>query len=85
MISIATTSREHGQDIARALESLSGDDFRLFGLGNLAYIRPVTVDGVERQAICGADGTPLSVVDSADEARKLLSRNEMSTGTSALH
>lgn len=84
MIAIAG-SAEKKKEITQVLKGLSGNDFRLFGLGNLAYIRPVTVDGKSLYAICGADGTPLSVVDNMAAAHDILLNNEMSTRTSRLH
>lgn len=84
MITIASTVRQR-QDVIQVLEQLSGHDFRFFGMGHLAYIRPVRVDGQNRYAICGADGTPLSVVDTAQEAREIIMRNDMGAGTAMLH
>ena len=67
------------------LADMPAERFKLMGLGNLAYIRRVEVGGAARHAVCGADGTVLSVFESADDARAAIARNDMNAGTATLH
>ena len=50
------------------LKNLSSQDFLNFGLDQVAYIRPVEVDGEEVFAIHRADGTPISIAETMDGA-----------------
>lgn len=50
------------------LKNLSSQDFLNFGVEDVAYIRPVTVEGASAFAIHRADGTPISVAESMDAA-----------------
>jgi hypothetical protein len=72
-------------EIRAMLADMPTERFKLMGLGNLAYIRRVEVGGAARHAVCGADGTVLSVFDSDDEARAAIARNDMNAGTATLH
>ncbi len=82
---ITITSSAKNKDVRQILRNLSDQDFKFFGMGHLAYIKRVQVSGQSLFAVCGADGTPLSVVDSYDDARSILQHNELSTGTATLH
>lgn len=50
------------------LKNLSSQDFLNFGLEEVAYIRPVEVDGEDVFAIHRADGTPISIAENMDSA-----------------
>jgi len=55
---------------ATILQTLSAQDFLNFGLGHIAYIRPVSDDGngSGRWGIFAADGTMITAHDNAEEA-----------------
>ena len=59
------------------LKGLSPKDFLSLGIQQLAYIRPVTVNGTEAFAICAADGTQLAVHDDIIGAQALTRQNEL--------
>ena len=80
-----TGGPQRKQEVVEALRGLTDRDFRFFGMGHLAYIRPVRVGGENRFAVCGADGTPLTVVESAGEARDILARNALGGGSGMVH
>ncbi|HYE49167.1 MAG TPA: DUF1150 family protein [Azospirillaceae bacterium] len=48
-------------DAAQFLRRLSPQDFAAFGVKEVAYVRPVVVNGAAGFAIHAADGTPLAV------------------------
>ena len=62
---------------ADILKGLSRQDFLSFGVQQVAYIRRVPVEGKVAYAIHAADGTPLSVMDSADEALVSVRHNDL--------
>ncbi|MBP2228245.1 DUF1150 family protein [Azospirillum agricola] len=59
------------------LSHLSPQDFAAFGLGHVAYVRPVEVDGETAFSIHAADGTPLSVMPERDVAFAAVRQNDM--------
>lgn len=59
------------------LKNLSSQDFLTFGMHDVAYIRRVYIDGKDGFAVHAADGTPLSVLDSFDEARQIIQHNDL--------
>lgn len=61
------------------LKNLSPQDFLTFGMHDVAYIRKVVVDDKVGFAVHAADGTPLSVMDSMDEAVSIIHHNELET------
>ena len=68
---------------SEVLKKLSAQDFLTFGMHDVAYIRPVHVDGRDGFAVHAADGTPLSVLDSLDEAQTIIQHNDLESA--ALH
>ncbi|ALG70724.1 hypothetical protein VY88_05570 [Azospirillum thiophilum] len=64
-------------DTHSQLRQLSPQDFAGFGLGDVAYVRHVEVDGTLAFAIHAADGTPLSVVAERDLAFAAIVQNDM--------
>ena len=50
------------------LRGLSPADWARFGAEQIAYIRPVVVDGVRAVAIHSADGTPIGAAPTEDLA-----------------
>lgn len=59
------------------LKGLSVTDFQAFGVEQLAYIRPMTIDGAAVFAICAADGRQLAVHDNQGGAIALTRQNEL--------
>lgn len=60
---------------------LSAQDFRNFGVQQVAYIRPVMVQNKTAYAIHAADGTPLSVMDTRDTALIAVRHNDLEAVT----
>ena len=58
-------------------KGLSSQDFRNFGLQQMAYIRPILVQNRTAYAIHAADGTPLSVMDTQDTAIIAVRHNDL--------
>lgn len=59
------------------LRHLSPQDFLTFGVQQIAYIRPVMMNGTAAFAIHAADGTPLAFHENADMARALTRQNDL--------
>jgi len=62
---------------AASLKALSVADWASFGAEDIAYVRPVVVDGVEAIAIHAADGTPIGAAPSTDLAIAAILQHEM--------
>lgn len=63
-------------------KTLSTEDFLTFGVHDWAYIRPVSMkDGKMSYAIHAADGTPLSVMESLEQATLALKQNDLQSAT----
>ncbi len=60
-----------------ALRTLSAADWAAFGLQQMAYIRPVLVNGVRGMAIHAADGTPIGAAPDARLAMAAILQHEM--------
>ncbi|HYZ31090.1 MAG TPA: DUF1150 family protein [Crenalkalicoccus sp.] len=59
------------------LRHLSAADWARFGVQEIAYIRPVIVNGVQAIAIHAADGTPIGAAPNADLAMAAIRQHEM--------
>ena len=59
------------------LRTLSSQDFLEFGMQHVAYVKPVYVEGGTAYAIHAANGTPLSVMDTLDEALLMIRHNDL--------
>ena len=60
-----------------SLKQLSIADWARFGAEEIAYIRPVLVNGVRAIAIHAADGTPIGAAPSAELAIAAIHQHEM--------
>lgn len=60
-----------------ALRHLSAADLARFGLQQIAYLRPVMVEGVEAIAIHAADGTQIGAAPNAQLAVAAILQHEM--------
>jgi hypothetical protein len=59
------------------LKLLSGNDWQEFGVNDIAYLKPIMLQGAERYAIHAANGTPLAVMDNRDVAYAAIRQNEL--------
>jgi hypothetical protein len=60
-----------------SLRQLSDADWANFGAGEIAYLRPVMVNGVRAIAIHGADGEPIGAAPNAELAVAAILEHEM--------
>ena len=59
------------------LRTLSAQDFLALGVQQMAYIRPVTVNGMQAFSIHAADGTQLAIHDNEIAAQALTRQNDL--------
>ena len=59
------------------LKALSGKDWADFGVNDMAYLKPVKVEGEARYSIHAANGTPLAVMDTREVAAAAITQNEL--------
>ena len=52
-------------------------DFAAFGLGEIAYVRPVTINDHPAYAVVGADGTVLTALQTREAAHGAIIQNDM--------
>lgn len=64
-------------DRSTDLHAMTNGDFALFGNGEIAYIRPVSVNGEEAFAVHSADGLTLAVINDRDVAVAVVRQNEL--------
>jgi len=64
-------------DPGNSLRHLSAADWARFGTGEIAYIRPVMVNGVRAIAIHAADGTAIGAAPDAQLAIAAILQHEM--------
>ena len=63
--------------VALALRELSSQDWARFGVQEIAYIRPVVVNGVSAMSIHAADGTPIGAAPNAELAIAAIEQHEL--------
>ena len=63
--------------VALALRELSSQDWARFGVQEIAYIRPVVVNGVPAMSIHAADGTPIGAAPNAELAIAAIEQHEL--------
>jgi hypothetical protein len=57
---------------------LTPDDFAVFGLDSLIYVKPITTEDARRAfSVHGADGTPLAVMDERSVAFAAIVQQDM--------
>ena len=77
------TDHDTGADTGRvlltaaALRNLSTRDFARLGAEDVAYVRPVIMNGAQAFAIHAADGTPIGAAPSAQLAAAAIRQHEM--------
>lgn len=57
--------------------NFSGQDFGSLGIEDVAFVKPVVMDGQHLYAIHAADGTPLTVVSGREVALATIRQHEM--------
>jgi hypothetical protein len=62
---------------AAVMKQLSPIDFARFGTQEIAYIRPVVVNGAAAVSIHAADGTPIGAAPTAALAEAAIRQHEM--------
>lgn len=62
---------------AKAPRLLDDQELLILGLEEIAYIRPVEMNGVAAFAVHAADGTPLAFHADAETARAIARQNDM--------
>ncbi|HYL48244.1 MAG TPA: DUF1150 family protein [Stellaceae bacterium] len=63
-------------ELAR-LKNISAKEFALWGIQDIAYIRPATVDGQKMFAIHAADGTQVAVMKTQAIAEAAVRQNDL--------
>jgi hypothetical protein len=71
------TSGAASTPAAASLRQLSAADWAAFGVQQIAYIRPVLVNGVRGMSIHAADGTPIGAAPDARLAIAAILQHEM--------
>ena len=59
------------------IHSISTDELGRLGVAQLAYVKPVTVNGARVFAIHAADGTPMAVTEDRELALAAIVQHEM--------
>ena len=72
-----TNAGADGTPAAINLRQLSPADWAAFGVQQIAYIRPVLVNGVKGMSIHAADGTPIGAAPDARLAIAAIVQHEM--------
>lgn len=62
---------------AQVLRNLSTRDFAMLGNQEIAYLRPVILNGAKAFSIHAADGTPIGAAPSAQVAAAAIRQHEM--------
>lgn len=70
-----------GAGLPPDIRHLSPVDFARLGVAEVAYVRPVVVNGTRAYAIHGADGTPLALVENWQTAIGMIVQHEMTPVT----
>ncbi|MGO4125569.1 DUF1150 family protein [Inquilinus sp. YAF38] len=64
-------------DTIPTFTQMSPTDFAAIGLNQIAFVKPVVVEGEPAFAVHGADGTPLAMVKDRDLAFAVVRQNDM--------
>jgi hypothetical protein len=64
-------------DRIERIRQLSARELALFGMQDLAYVKPVTVDGALAYALHAADGTQIAVLTDRDVAFATLRQHDL--------
>ena len=74
-----SASQEEGAPMGGTfdLRHLSVQDLAKLGVSQIAYVRPVVVNGTQAFSIHAADGTPMAVTGDRDVAMAAIAQHEM--------
>jgi hypothetical protein len=70
-------SDQDSSAVQSLLKGLSSHDFLTFGMQEIAYIKPITLKGIAAFAVHAADGTPLSIMDTLNDALLAVKQNDL--------
>lgn len=70
-------SNETTPDVVVDIRALTADQFGRLGVAQIAYVKPVVMNGMAGFAIHAADGTPMAVAQDRDVAIAAILRHEM--------
>ena len=59
------------------IRRMSRQELALFGVQDIAYVKPVLIDGTAGYAVHAADGTVIAVLDDRDTAFAMLRQNDL--------
>ena len=68
---------ETGGDVVVDIRALSVEQLARLGLAEIAYVKPVVLNGVSGFAIHAADGTPMAVAGDREVAVAAILQHEM--------
>jgi len=63
------------------LRSLTREDLAALGVGQVAYVRPVTIDGMQAYSIHAANGQAMGAVASSTAAFAAIRQNDLELAT----
>ncbi len=66
-----------GLALAMDIRHLSSEQFSALGVSQLAYVKPILLNGAKAFAIHGADGTPMAVAGDETVAMAAIVQHEM--------
>ncbi len=66
-----------GLALAMDIRHLSSEQFSALGVSQLAYVKPILLNGAKAWAIHGADGTPMAVAGDETVAMAAILQHEM--------
>lgn len=64
-------------DMPRGISLMSAQDFARWGIREVAYVKPLEVDGMAAFGIFAADGQPLGVMENLDVAEAAIMQNDL--------
>jgi len=59
------------------MRQMTANDLAMFGMQDIAYVKPVLVDGNAAYAIHAADGTQMALINNRDLAFAVVRQNEL--------
>ena len=65
------------QEIQVDIRHLSAIQLAQLGISQIAYVRPLVMDGTAAFAICAADGTQMAIATDRDVAEAAIREHEM--------
>jgi hypothetical protein len=68
---------EMEMQIAETLRQMTASDLAMLGMQDIAYVKPVVVDGTAGYAIHAADGTQIALTGNRDIAFAVVRQNEL--------